>query len=167
MKKMNLFLTLLLALAMVLGMTAIAEEAAIPMIDVREAPDGMSAIICSVPKGTAWTVLAVEGDWVQVQLDGVTGYVYIIDAGVETPETEEMKVTIFTSRRSVMTPGEIITLTSRLQGLDAYNVSYQWMVNRGSGFENVPGATGESHQYEATIESLAWDWQLALYVTEK
>ncbi len=166
MKKMNLFFVLLLALAMLAGM-ATAEEAPLPMIDVREAPSGMSAIIHSVPQGTAWTILAIEGDWVQVQLDGVTGYVYIDDAGVEKPETEEMKVTIFTSRRAVMAPGEIITLTSKLQGLDAYNVSYQWMVNRGSGFENVPGATGPIHQYEATIESLAWDWQLALYVTEK
>ena len=125
----------------------------------------MSEIILSVNKDTEFTVLGFEGDWVVIDFNGQIGYVYKDNAaalGIEFPEEEEVepKVTIFTSRKSVMNPGDIVVLTSKLEGLDDYTVYYQWQVNKGNGWENVPGATGDSYSFVASVETLSYGWRL-------
>ena len=75
----------------------------------------------------------------------------------------EKKVTIFTSRRSVMEEGEEISLTSKLEGFeDCAEIRYIWKVDKGNGFEVVEGATGDTLTYTASIESLNWDWHLTV-----
>jgi hypothetical protein len=66
-------------------------------------------------------------------------------------ETPQIKVTIFTSRTSVLEPGETITLTSLVENAEGYNVAYQWECNKGSGFTAVPGATADTYTFEADV----------------
>ena len=145
----------------------VAEEELVDVV-VRLEGDGMSEIIFSVNKGTDFTVLAFEGDWIVIDFNGQIGYIYKDSAealGIELPETDaevQPKVTIFTDRKSVMYPGDIVTLTSVLEGLDGYTITYQWQVNTGSGWVDVPGATGASHSFEASVETLGYGWRLAV-----
>lgn len=144
-----------------------AEEEFVDVV-VRLEGDGMSEIIFSVNKGTDFTVLAFEGDWIVIDFNGQIGYIYKDSAealGIELPETDAVvqpKVTIFTDRKSVMYPGDIVTLTSVLEGLDGYTITYQWQVNTGNGWADVPGATGATHSFEASVETLAYGWRLSV-----
>ena len=148
--------------------TPVEAEEEFADVVVRLEGDGMSEIIFSVNKGTDFTVLAFEGDWIVIDFNGQIGYVYKDSAealGIELPETDaevQPKVTIFTNRKSVMYPGDIVTLTSVLEGLDGYTITYQWQVNTGSGWVDVPGATGASHSFEANVETLGYGWRLAV-----
>ena len=161
---------------------------------VRIAADGMSEIFTTLAEGTEIEVLAVEGDWLQVSIDDAIGYIYTGDAEVlndeepaeeeiaeETEKTEEAddasedtpeeqvvetpkKVTIFTSRRTIMMPGEMITLTSKLEGFeDAETITYQWECDKGDGFEAVEGANSDSYSYPCDTETLSWDWRLLVF----
>ena len=140
-------------------------------VDVREEADGMSAIITSLPEGAEVIVLAIEGDWVTVLVDGVLGYIYVDDiAGyldltedkpAEVPDETQKKVTIFTSRRSVMEVGEPVYLTSKLEGFeDCEEILFVWYVDKGNGFEIVEGANEATYTFAANAESLTWGWQL-------
>lgn len=149
--------------------TPVEAEEEFADVVVRLEGDGMSEIIFSVNKGTEFTVLAFEGDWIVIDFNGQIGYIYKDSAealGIELPETDaevQPKVTIFTNRKSVMNPGDIITLTSVLEGLDGYTITYQWQVNTGSGWADVPGATGDSYSFEASVETLSYGWRLAVW----
>lgn len=139
--------------------------------DVRLEGDGLSEIIITLPEGTELIVLGVEGDWVKVEVDGQIGYIYkdsVLGVEFEEPELPEgeapmPKVTIFSSRRTVVTPGETIVLTSKLENFEGYGeLSFQWEYDRGNGFESVPGATEDTYSFEASIENLSYDWRLAV-----
>lgn len=139
--------------------------------DVRLEADGLSEIFTTLPEGTELVVLGVEGDWIKVEIDGQIGYIYKDGVqGLPAEEDEEaeveMKVTIFSSRRTVMTPGETVYLTSKLEGLDGYELTFQWQYDRGNGFENVPGATGDSYSFAAEPELLSYDWRLVVNYEE-
>lgn len=138
--------------------------------DLRIAADGLSEIIYTIPDGTPLVVLGVEGDWVQVSVNDLVGYVYIDSVdGVQPsqPEVEdpapEMKVTIFSSRRSEMALGETVYLTSRIEGFENYEIMYQWECDRGNGFEIISGANADSFAFEASVETLAYAWRLSVY----
>lgn len=150
--------------------------------DVRLEGDGLSEILVTITAETPVTVIGIEGDWIKVEVDGVIGYVYIDDiAGIRDiegllPETTpaptvepgetpapNFKITIFTTRRSVMMPGETITLTSKLEGFDGYETLLQWECNKGNGYEAIEGANGDSYSYEANAETLSYDWRLTVY----
>jgi hypothetical protein len=80
----------------------------------------------------------------------------------ETEEKEETpkKVTIFTSRTSIMEEGEIVYLTSKLEGFDGYEIELQWQCDKGEGFEDVEGANADTYEFEANAETLSWGWKL-------
>ena len=139
--------------------------------DVRVAADGLSEIFATLPDGTALKLLAVEGDWAKVEVDGQIGYIYKDSvSGVEwpkaepseTPDEQNMKVAIFTSRRTVVAPGETIYLTSKIEGFDGYEIMYQWECDKGDGFENIPGANDAAYSFEASVETLSYDWRLTV-----
>ena len=142
-------------------------------VDVREKPDGLSAIFTSLSEGMEVTVISIEEDWATVFVNGRLGYIFINDIA-EYLETEEddsseevieipKKVTIFSSRRALMEEGEPIYLTSLLEGFeDCEEIQYVWKVNKGEGFEIVEGANEESYVFTASMESLSWDWHLTV-----
>lgn len=147
-------------------------------INVREGADSLAAIYTTLPAGTEVTVLRQDGDWVMVFANEAFGFIYIDDlAGYLDLEEEEekeeepvegiavieKKVTIFTSRRTLMEEGEEIQLTSKLEGFeDCEEIRYVWKVDKGNGFEVVEGETGDTLTYTASLESLNWDWHLTV-----
>ena len=83
------------------------------------------------------------------------------------PEPEiPKKVSIYTSRKDVVTDGERIYLTSYLEGFDGIEVQNQWQVDRGNGWENVEGATRDSYSFIATKETVLYSWRLIVYFDE-
>ena len=66
-----------------------------------------------------------------------------------------------TTKSNVTKPGDTITLSSRLIGFeDVESVSYQWLCNKGNGFEKVSGATQAAYSYQADSASVNWQWKL-------
>ena len=144
-------------------------------VNVREEADGMSAIFASLPEGAEVIVVGIEGDWVKVVTDGQTGYIYIDDLAAylnqpaDEPENDEpqqpkveKKVTIFSSRRSVMQLGEPVVLTCKLEGYEDCEVRYIWTCDKhdGQGFQPVEGGNSETYTFAASPETFSWDWQL-------
>ena len=142
----------------------------------------MSEILVTIDAETPVTVIGIEGDGVKIMVDGVVGYVYIDDiesirdvegvlpeptpapsAAPDQTPAPNFKVTIFSSRRSVMTPGETVTLTCKLEGFEGYETLLQWECDKGNGFEDIEGANGDSYSFEASIETLSYDWRLTVY----
>ena len=74
------------------------------------------------------------------------------------PEPEK-KVTI-----SVVRNGNKIDMTSVLEGLDGYEVTYQWECDKhdGTGFQTVAGANEGTYSVDATSETLKWEWRLVV-----
>ena len=84
--------------------------------------------------------------------------------GKEPKVYTDKKVTIFSDHREIMRDGEPIHLTSLLEGFeDCIEIAYQWECDKGDGFEPVENGTGDSYTYEASLESMAWSWQLVVY----
>jgi len=81
------------------------------------------------------------------------------------PDTEvEMRVVIHSTKGDIIVEGETIYLTSELIGFEGLEVAYQWQVDKGSGWENVEGATGDSWSYTATEETVGYSWRLLVYI---
>lgn len=140
---------------------------------LRVAGDGLSDIILTVPAETGIVVLGAEGDWLKVEVDGVIGYIYKDsvsnwtpkepEADADKPVADPIKVTIFSSRRTVVEPGETIRLTSKIEGAEQYETMLQWQCDKGNGFEDVPGANEDTYAFAASIESLSYSWRLVVY----
>ena len=84
------------------------------------------------------------------------------------PEKKERRVRIYSSQGAVVTEGEIIYLTSKIEGFDDVEVTYQWQVNRGdgAGWVNVEGANRPKHSYVASKETVKYSWRLVVNVEE-
>ena len=78
----------------------------------------------------------------------------------------ERKVRITSSRGDVVIENEIITLSSQLIGFDGVDVQYQWQVDRGEGWADVDGATGPTHQFVATKDTILYSWRLLVTADE-
>ena len=135
---------------------------------IRQAADGMSAISFTPESDIEVIILGQEGDWVKVELeDGTIGYIYINDIEFEGKQPKvytDKNVTIFSDHREIMLDGEPIHLTSLLEGFeDCIEIAYQWECDKGDGFEPVENGTGDSYTYKASLESMAWGWQLVVY----
>ena len=77
---------------------------------------------------------------------------------------ENMKVKIYTSRQDSTLPGEQITLSSQIEGFeDVSGMAYQWMADKGDGFEPVAGANENSYTFTADEENMGWNWRLMVY----
>ena len=146
--------------------------------DVRIAADGLSDIFVTLPEGTVLNVLSIEGDWVlvEIEVEGLVmqGYIHkkdVLGLPEEEPEVDEAgevveiakKVTIFSSRRTVMNRGETVELTSLLEGFeDCSEILYQWECDNGSGFVAVPGANSATYSFKASAMTLSWGWRLTV-----
>ena len=63
----------------------------------------------------------------------------------------------------LMTEGEPVYLTSKLEGFeDCEEILYIWKVDKGSGFEEIPGANEATYTFAATEETLTWSWHLTV-----
>ena len=87
----------------------------------------------------------------------------------EQPEgTVERKVIITSSRKDSVIRDQFITLYSELIGFDDVEPHYQWQVDRGdgNGWVDVEGATGTTHSFVATPETVLYNWRLLISVDE-
>lgn len=80
----------------------------------------------------------------------------------------EPQVLIFSSRKETVVRYELITLSSKLIGFDGMEVHYQWQVDRGdgNGWVDVEDATGATHEFRATEETILYTWRLTVTVDE-
>jgi uncharacterized protein YgiM (DUF1202 family) len=136
--------------------------------NLRADADGMSEIIYTFDEDAVVVVEDEVGDWLYVTTaDGVAGYLYKGDVPEYDETSKVKKVTIFTSRRSVMQLGEDIHLTSVLEGFEeGIEVKYQWQCDKGNGFEAIPGANGSTYTYQASVETLSWSWRLVVSIPD-
>ena len=174
-----------------LGIAEIVTLYTVEAADVRLDADGLSPIFYTLDKGVAVTTVGQVGNWIRVVVDDQVGFIYCdsladtlpveenaeeVPADDETDEeiTEEvsaddvsvpreMSVTIFSSRRTVMTEGEYVMLTSKLEGFDGLEVIYQWECDQGDGFRKVENANDDVYVFRASTETLSWDWRLTVY----
>ena len=93
------------------------------------------------------------------------------EAAREQQEAQEKNINkettttaIYTSRQDSTLPGEQITLSSQIEGFeDVSGMAYQWMADKGAGFEPVSGANGASYTFTADEENMGWNWRLMVY----
>ena len=132
-------------------------------ISIRLNPDGLSEIIAEA-KADEIEVFSVDGDWALVICGDKVGYVYANDLGlIADGKVTEKKVTIFTSRRSVMEEGETVYLTSVVEGMDGIDFTYNWQWNRGNGWEDIPGANSDTYEFSADSDTLSYSWRLRIH----
>lgn len=84
------------------------------------------------------------------------------------PEPEHREVKIYSSRKDVVTEGDIIELSSILIGFDDVEVTYQWQVDRGdgAGWQNVEGANRWYYKFIANKETILYNWRLIVTAEE-
>ena len=87
---------------------------------------------------------------------------------VQAEAPVQPQVLIFSSRKDTVVRNEIITLSSKLIGFDGMTVHYQWQVDRGdgNGWVDVEGATGATHDFRATEETILYSWRLTIIVDD-
>ena len=80
----------------------------------------------------------------------------------------ERKVIITSSRKDSVIRDQFITLYSELIGFDDVVPHYQWQVDRGdgNGWVDVEGATGATHSFVATPETVLYNWRLLVSVDD-
>lgn len=137
-------------------------------IEIREAADGLSNIIMTVPEGTALKIIGTEGRWYKVEINDITGYVFGADYSDEENKIDfsDVSVNLFSNRRSGMQDGEPMILTCRVIGyMLEYPLQYEWSVDRhdGKGWQTVSG-TKSTYEFPVSKETLAYDWMVEVYI---
>ena len=89
----------------------------------------------------------------------------------EAPAPVERKVMIYSSRKEVVTEGDIIELTGALIGFEDVPdeaIAYQWQVDRndGAGWVDVDGATKWYYKFIANKETILYNWRLIVTVND-
>ena len=86
----------------------------------------------------------------------------------DEPEEPARRVKIYSSQKEVVQRGDFIYLTSKLEGFDGVDVSYQWQVDRGdgAGWVDVEGANGAKYKFVANDETITYKWRLIVNTEE-
>lgn len=89
----------------------------------------------------------------------------------EAPAPVERKVMIYSSRKEIVTEGDIIELTGALIGFEDVPdeaIAYQWQVDRndGAGWVDVEGATKWYYKFIANKETILYNWRLIVTVND-
>ena len=70
---------------------------------------------------------------------------------------------IFSSRWNTSQPGSKIRISSKLEGFEGCELYYQWMVDKGNGFEAIEGANAADYSFIEDEENIYWAWKLQVY----
>ena len=86
-------------------------------------------------------------------------------------EPVERSVMIYSTRKDVVTKGDIIELTGVLIGFDDVPdsaITFQWQVDRndGEGWQDVEGANRWYYKFIANQETILYNWRLIVNVSE-
>lgn len=71
------------------------------------------------------------------------------------------RINIYSNMGSTVRIGDIITMTGELIGFEGKDVDLQWQINSGSAWRDVPGATGVTHAFVATQDTIHLVWRLS------
>lgn len=75
----------------------------------------------------------------------------------------DFSVNIYSDVADTVREGDIITVCGELRGYDRARVALQWQVCDDSlDWRDVQGATGLSHAFIATPESINYSWRLSI-----
>ncbi len=127
---------------------------------------GTSRYLGVLPAGTETTIQDVDGGWVQVEREGENScwiFGWLNDGladilGLQHPT--EKTVTIFSDRRTQMEVGELIHLTSYIEGFDGCELRYVWQYDDGSGFQNAENGNQDHYECPVTLETFGYSWRL-------
>lgn len=78
--------------------------------------------------------------------------------------SEKHKVRVVDEGKGVYAVGETVTMSSRLTGFSG-NLKYQWQVDKGSGWQDIPGANEAKYSFVFSEENSGYSWRVA--VTEE
>lgn len=78
----------------------------------------------------------------------------------------ERSVNIYSDMGDTVRAGDIITLTGELIGFDDTEPSLQWQYDDGDFWVDVEGASGLTHAFIATEETINYSWRLSVVVDE-
>ena len=89
----------------------------------------------------------------------------------EAPAQVERKVMIYSTRKDIVTEGDIIELTGALIGFDDVPdeaITFQWQMDRndGLGWVDVEGANKWYYKFIANKETILYNWRLIVTVDE-
>ena len=89
----------------------------------------------------------------------------------EAPAQVERKVMIYSTRKDIVTEGDIIELTGALIGFDDVPdeaITFQWQMDRndGRGWVDVEGANKWYYKFIANKETILYNWRLIVTVDE-
>lgn len=173
MKKTTKLIAFLTAVAMLTGLVALAvaddkiytsPTFKLPK-DRVEAPEGTGE-----PEGQDVT----EPDDGTETGDGTTPVDGTEPEGTTEPDEDkpvERNVMIYSTRKDVVTKGDIIELTGVLIGFDDVPdsaITFQWQVDRndGQGWQDVEGANRWYYKFIANQDTILYNWRLIVNVNE-
>ena len=78
----------------------------------------------------------------------------------ETVEEIQRSVSVIVRAAGELHLGDKVTLVSVLHGFDGCQVSYQWQVDKGNGFEDIKGANGSTYSFAADEKTLSYDYRV-------
>ncbi len=149
------------------GEQAPAEEGTVPA-EGEQAPEEEGTVPAEGEQAPAEGRPAEEGTPAEGTEEPAEGAEAAEPAESEESAEPVRKVRIFSSQGDVVTEGEIIYLTSELEGFDGLEITYQWQVDKGdgNGWVNVEGANRPKHMFVANRETIQYSWRLIVNVNE-
>ena len=148
------------------------------LVEVHEEADENSRIFAVYENGARLFAVPAEGDWIAVIIQNKTGFVrkesLIAPAHSQSKETDEdrlydgkekiRKAPVSSSLGKAVEKGETICLSVDLGDFaDCSEVFVIWEVNSGDGW--VQAAEGQTFEYQASVESLRWNFRARVFFT--
>ena len=148
------------------------------LVEVHEEADENSRIFAVYENGARLFAVPTEEDWIAVIIQNKTGFVrkenLIAPAHSQSEETDEVRpndekekirrAPVSTSLGKAVEKGETIRLSVDLGDFaDCSEVFVVWEVNSGTGW--IRSGEGQTFEYQASVESLRWNFRARVFFT--
>lgn len=77
------------------------------------------------------------------------------------------RVNVYANIPDVLYEGDLVTLTGEVIGVEGKVVGFQWQVDDGGTWTNVPGATAPAYSFRATQHNINLSWRLSITVHDQ
>lgn len=120
------------------------------------------------------TVLSKDGTWAHISLDGVTGYLPLVNL---VPAVQDSSVPpavyAWLNQKEEAHYGDVISLGARIVGMEGMNYTTVWqhaaMSESGAvigAWINQDGANALHYSYTLSESNASWAWRIAVYLNE-
>ena len=82
------------------------------------------------------------------------------------PKESELMILLCSNHSACMSEGDRITVSATLVGYDDCTVALQWQYNDGEGWKDAQDGSGLSYSFEATSQTVNYDWRIAVTVLD-